>query len=116
MPGLESKVVRTVGVIDTVGGGSGVVGFTVTVVVGSGWTLVVVTETEAKETVELPALVLAEPPLSAGAPPVRLVHPVCWNIQLCGSAVPAAHTLPSKVPLFSASWNQYQVPTFQLKV
>ena len=84
-------------------------------VVGSGWTLVVVTETEEKETVELPALALAEPPLRRG-PPVRSVHPVCWNIQLCGSAVPAAHTLPSKVPLFSASWNQYQVPTCQLKV
>src|SRR5271166_3879938 len=82
----------------------------------SGWTLVVVTETEAKETVELPALGLAEPPLSAGAPPVRSVHPDCWNIQLCGSAVPAAHTLPSKVPLISASWNQYQVPTCQLNV
>jgi hypothetical protein len=47
----------------------------------SGWTLVVVTDTEAKETVALPLVALAELPLSAGAPPVRSVQPVCWNIQ-----------------------------------
>ena len=82
----------------------------------TGWTLVVVTDTEAKDTVALPPVALAELPLSAGAPPVRLVHPVCWNIQVCGSAVPAAQTFPSRVPLFSWSWNQYHVPTCQLKV
>src|SRR5262245_58894052 len=57
-----------------------------------------------------------EPPLSAGAPPLRSVQPDCWNIHVAGAGVPSAHTFPYSTPPCSFRSNQYHCPTFQLNV